>query len=106
MYYKPEPIQVGITDLAFVQFNGAGQIVAGDGLSKSGNTLSVNVELIILLKSASDTLRINSKCSWKWFEQNGGASALSVQNDGTTITVGTGIKVIITDLCVLTIQIL
>ena len=35
---------VGTDDLTFVQFSGAGQIVAGDGLSKSGNELSVNVD--------------------------------------------------------------
>ncbi len=34
---------VGVDDITFVQFSGAGQIVAGDGLSKSGNTLTVNV---------------------------------------------------------------
>jgi hypothetical protein len=33
---------VGTDDLDFVQFSGAGQIIAGDGISKSGNTLSVN----------------------------------------------------------------
>jgi hypothetical protein len=32
---------LGSTAVTFVQFNGAGQIVAGNGLSKSGSTLSV-----------------------------------------------------------------
>lgn len=35
------PITVGTTDLNFVQFSGAGQIEAGDGLTKSGNRLDV-----------------------------------------------------------------
>lgn len=39
-----DPITLDTTALVFVQFSGAGQIVAGDGLSKSGNTLSVNVD--------------------------------------------------------------
>ena len=34
-------ITIGTTALAFAQFSGAGQIVAGNGLSKSGNTLAV-----------------------------------------------------------------
>ena len=37
------PLVVGTDPLEFVQFSGAGQVVAGDGLSKTGNTLSVNV---------------------------------------------------------------
>jgi hypothetical protein len=34
-------IVLDTTDLAFVQFSGAGQITAGNGLAKSGNTLDV-----------------------------------------------------------------
>ena len=33
---------VGTNNLTFVQFSGAGQIIAGAGISKSGNTLSAN----------------------------------------------------------------
>ena len=35
---------VGTNNLTFAQFSGAGQITAGDGLSKSGNTLSVDLK--------------------------------------------------------------
>ena len=39
-------ITLGATSLTFTQFSGAGQITAGSGLSKSGNTLSVDSTLI------------------------------------------------------------
>ena len=35
-------INFGTTDITFSQFSGAGQITAGNGLAKSGDTLSVN----------------------------------------------------------------
>ena len=35
---------VGSNNLTFAQFSGAGQIIAGDGLDKSGNTLSLDLK--------------------------------------------------------------
>ena len=35
---------VGTNNLTFAQFSGAGQIIAGDGLEKSGNTLSTDLK--------------------------------------------------------------
>ena len=37
----PGPITLDTTDLDFIQFNGAGQLTAGTGMTKSGNTLDV-----------------------------------------------------------------
>ena len=50
-------ITLDTTALTFVQFSGAGQIVAGDALSKTGNTLNVNDDNITL-EVNSDNLRI------------------------------------------------
>ena len=51
------PSNFGTTAMPVVQFSGAGQIIAGDALSKSGNTLNVNDDNITL-EVSSDTLRI------------------------------------------------
>jgi hypothetical protein len=54
-----DPITLGTTSLTFTQVSGAGQIIAGTGLSKSGNTISVgDAELLALagLTSAADSL--------------------------------------------------
>ena len=53
------PVTVGTTAISFVQFSGAGQITAGDGLSKTGNTLDVNVDNSTLA-IVSDNLQIKS----------------------------------------------
>ncbi len=51
------PITLDTTSLTFTQFSGAGQIVAGDALSKSGNTINVNDDNKTL-EVSGDTLRI------------------------------------------------
>ena len=52
-----DTITLDTTALTFVQFSGAGQIIAGDALSKSGNTLNVNDDNITL-EVNTDQLRI------------------------------------------------
>lgn len=50
-------ISVGSTSLAFTQFSGAGQIVAGAAITKSGNTLDVAVDGKTI-EVSSDALRL------------------------------------------------
>ena len=47
------PITIGSDDIEFSQFSGAGQITAGSGMTKSGNTLDVNT-------ASSDRIVINA----------------------------------------------
>ena len=50
---------LGSDSIAFAQFTGAGQITAGNGLSKSGNTLSVNTDNSSI-EISSDSLRVKA----------------------------------------------
>tara|TARA_B100001057_G_scaffold487831_1_gene571182 strand:- start:6930 stop:11687 length:4758 start_codon:yes stop_codon:yes gene_type:complete len=52
------PITVGATSIAFTKFTGTGQITAGAALSKSGNTLLVNVDNSFIEVNGSDELTI------------------------------------------------
>lgn len=46
------PYTIGTTALAFTQFTGAGEIIAGNGLQKSGNTLSINTAVTVDIGTA------------------------------------------------------
>jgi hypothetical protein len=50
-------ISLNTTSLTFTQFSGAGQITAGTGMTKSGNTLNVGFDNITI-EDNSDSLRI------------------------------------------------
>ena len=52
------PITLGTTALTFSQFSGAGTITAGDGLDKSGNTLSVKVDDSTIQVNPNDKLEV------------------------------------------------
>ena len=51
-------ITVGSTAIAFTQFTGTGQLTAGNGLSKSGNTFNVNVDDTYVKINGSDQLTV------------------------------------------------
>ena len=54
---------VGTNNLVFSQFSGAGQIIAGDGLDKSGNTLSLDLKSNGGLVFESTELAVNLSAS-------------------------------------------
>ena len=50
-------ITIGTTNLEFSQFSGAGQITAGTGINKTGNTLDIDNTVVTL----SDTQELSNK---------------------------------------------
>lgn len=81
---------VGTDNLSFVQFNGASNIIAGDGIDKSGNTISVDSTVV-------RTLGDQSISGIKTFNNNGVFNlGLSVPADNQSITVGVGADLSIT----------
>ena len=90
-----DPITLDTTNLTFAQFSGAGQIIAGDALSKSGNTLNVNDDNITL-EVNSDNLRIKGITTTAIGDlligkaTNGGYSRLvKPSSDDALLTMGT-----------------
>lgn len=55
-----DTISLGTTPLVFAQFSGAGQITAGEGLSKLGNVLNVNYDTTTIFVNGVDELAVNS----------------------------------------------
>ena len=87
-------ITVGSTALTFTQFSGAGQIVAGDAITKSGNTLNVAVGNTI--QASSDILNIKGVTSTAVGDlligqaSNAGYTVLSKPgSNGAFLTMGT-----------------
>ena len=83
------------TGSQWIQFNGAGQITPGDGIDKSGNTLSVNssdISGLGLEDDGSNNLRLAAGGFGKGFQGGSGSSVtfdadsiegVGLENDGT-----------------------
>jgi hypothetical protein len=65
-----DPITLGTTALTFTLFSSSGTLIAGEGLSKSGNTLQVNVSNGITI--ASDSVQLASTVSGAGLTFNSG----------------------------------
>ena len=58
-----DAITLGTTGLTFVQFSGAGQVIAGAGLTKSGNTIDVNDDDVTIYVDGNDDLAVKSSAT-------------------------------------------
>ena len=71
------PITVGVSSIAFTKFTGTGQITAGAALSKSGNTLLVNVDNSFIEVNGSDELTIKGTNTTGQVLQSDGSGGVS-----------------------------
>ena len=84
---------IGTDSITMTQFSGAGSITAGNGLSKSGNTLAVNVD-DVTIELNSDTARLKGVSALPegvlLYGANGGSSfaSLSIGTYDSTNSVG------------------
>ncbi len=88
----PDPITLGTTALSFSQFSGAGQVIAGAGIVKNGNELSLLFGAGIA-ELPNDEIGVEVDAAGGLFTTSDGTTAdtstgatLSVKLDGTTLT--------------------
>ena len=93
-----DSVTVGTTAVAFVEFTGAYNVVAGDGLTKSGNTLNVVGGNGVNVSADSVDLRLNSAGGLS-ATQGAGSNELGVVANGTKAVAvdSNGVQVVLHD---------
>ena len=85
-----DPITIDTTALNFTQFSGAGQITAGNGISKNANTISALADTTSTNATLSTAIDVNANGIAIKVDNStitgGGATSLSVKNQGITAT--------------------
>ena len=96
------PITIGTTSIEWVQFSGAGQVLAGNGLTKDGNTIDVvgttnritvsadaiDIASTYIGQTSITTLGTIGTGTWQGDVVSGQYGGTGVANTGKTITLG------------------
>ena len=86
-------VSIGSTSLAFAQFSGAGAVTAGNGLDKSGNTLSLDLKANggLVIDSTEVTVDLGaSGITGTLAVGDGGTGATTLTDGGILLGSGTG----------------
>ena len=80
------PLVVGTDPLIFSQFSGAGQITAGDALTKTGNRLDVAVSATGGIEISADALQLKSTVAGNGLTYSSGVIAVGGTTDRITVS--------------------
>lgn len=81
-----DPLVVGTDPLTFTQFSGAGQITAGDALTKTGNRLDVAVAASGGIEISADALQLKSSVAGNGLTYASGVIAVEGTTDRISVT--------------------
>jgi len=85
------PLTVGTDAIVFTQFSGAGMIVAGNALTKTGNTLDVVVAASGGIEIVSDALQLKSSLAGDGLSYSSGVLSLASAAAGAGLSYTTGV---------------
>ena len=85
------PLTVGSDPLTFTQFSGAGMIIAGDALTKSGNRLDVVVAASGGIEIVSDALQLKSSVAGNGLAYSSGVLSIASGAAGDGLAYSSGV---------------